>query len=238
MASFKKYAETIAEVVKSVDEKTGFLQSLRSYLLGEELKNGKVDEKDLAYSAKVRAVEDFLKKQLGDAAEKKMQKIFATAEVIGDEKNGKTKQSAVQYASLVDEGLTRLKVAYQEGSGEIDMDRAEKEIVDHSVCRTASIADKFIGYAERFGHGLVNIFTNKETINRGVDLLTTAYPKVKPLSGFMKKAADYVAPAVRSFAHSGVSAIGTAAKTVCRTVVSKVKSVGGKICRAISNLFS
>ncbi len=238
MASFKKYAETIAEVVKSVDEKTGFLQSLRSYLLGEELKNGKVDEKDLAYSAKVRAVENFLKKRLGDAAENKMQKIFATAEVIGDEKNGKVMQSLVQYASLVDEGLTRLKVAYLQGNDEIDMDDAQKVLADHAVCRTASILERIIGFAERFGHGFVNIFTNKETINRGIDWLTTACPKAKPLSGFMKKVAGCVAPEVRSLAHSGVSAIGTAAKTVCRTVVSKVKSVGGKICRAISNLFS
>lgn len=236
MASFSKYAETVAETVKTVDEKLGIVESFRSFLLGEEFKGYENDEKNIAYSAKERAVEDFLKKQLGDAAEKKMQKIFATAEVVGDEKKGKAKQSAVKYASLVDEGLTRFKVAYQQEKGKIDSDEAQKVIVDHAVCRTASIIDIFIGYAERFGHGLVNIFTNKETINRGVDWLTTACPKAKPLSGFMKKAANYVAPAVRSAAHRGVSAIGTVAKTVCSKVVSTMKIAGRTIGRVISSL--
>lgn len=238
MANFSKYAETIAETVKTVDEKLGIVESLRSYLLGEEFKRSENDEENSVYSAKARAVENFLKKQLGDVAEQKMQKIFATASVIGDEKNGKEKQSAVQYASLVDEGLTRLKVAYQQEEGEIDSDDAEKVIVDHAVCRTASIADKFIGYAERVGHGLVNIFTNKETINRGIDCFTTACPKAKPLSGFMKRAANFVAPAIRSVVHSGVSKIASATRSVCSKAVSTAKSFGSSVCRAFSSLFS
>ena len=32
MANFSKYAETIAETVKTVDEKLGLVESLRSYL--------------------------------------------------------------------------------------------------------------------------------------------------------------------------------------------------------------
>ena len=82
-------------------------------------------------------LQPFLDSPINALNETDYKKTMAIAVVKAMSTGALPKMDAVGVASLVDEGMTRLKTAYQIGAGKIDAFKATDILVDHAVTRAA-----------------------------------------------------------------------------------------------------
>ncbi len=205
--------ENYGDFVKRANPAMNKMTALQTLLSGKELSN---EEVPLIKEFKV--VKDFLELPMGDKKEVALKKAFATAVTIAKDKGVLPFEvnSSEQIATLVDDGLTRMKTAYQVATGKIDAYQAIDTLVDRLAIRIVGIADRVI----EKGTPLV------------VDKLCKAmskHPYTMALVPFVKASEKYIAPVAKAAVRAGIAAVAKVAKPILNKAVDTVKAAGKKI---------
>lgn len=236
--------ETYNIYASKVDGSLRKMSALKSLIFSEELSG-----QDIQILKEFKCVQDFLTSQNNSKQEFDLKKIFAGSIIAGMEfgalpfklPNDFTTESIV---SLIDEGLTRLKVAYQQNSGLIEDEYEAQEIIlEHQAVRTAT----FTEIAIEKGLKLANVAIDKaeSKTNDCVDFLIdnsekifsiigAAYPSVKPVAKVCGVVLSYFKPTMKDYANKGIKSIAKVAKTYLHSVIKETPERIKKIVKLLS----
>ena len=205
--------ENYGDFVKRANPAMNKMTALQTLLSGKEL-----SKEEVPLIKEFKTVQEFLNLPMGDKKEVVLKKAFATAVTIAKDKGVLPFEvnSSEQIASLVDDGLTRMKVAYQTATGQMDVYQAVDALVDRVAVRVVGIANRVI----EKGTPIV------------VDKLCKAmskHPYTMALVPFVKAAEKYIAPVAKAAVRVGVAAVAKAAKPILKKAVDTAIAVGKKI---------
>lgn len=206
---FNSYYEDIALFLEKSDEQMNILQAVGNVLLGE------VKAEDIPFIKEFKCVKDFLESPMNDASELSLKKVFAAIIMIANEKeilSFKIPESAEEVASMVDNGLTRIKVAYKEQMGDIDVYEAADMLVDRAAARTIAIVE----YA--LGEGLPIV---TETLAN----LAKRNQYTAPLAPFIETVLPYVAEPLKNVVVNGIKIMAEKSKSIIHKAIGKSTDV-------------
>ena len=220
--------EKIAEAANNIDKVIRDNQALKSLIV----EASSVVTGDQSQETR-QSIQEFLDSPLGDKKEIVMEKAFAAAMVLAKERGllPNLPESSHAIASIVDEGLTRVKANYQVGVGILDPEKAIDHIVDHAESRAIAFVDT------AFESGIV-----REVATAGVVGLAYAIPEIGPIIGpiaenfspIIKSVIASVEQPVREAIKIGIHAVATTAKTIARKAIEVVKNVAKNIVSLLS----
>ncbi len=190
------------------------MTALQSLLLGNEL-----TAEELPLIREFKTVQDFLDLPINDKKEAVLKKLFATSISIAKSKGllpFEVPDSPAAIASVVDEGLTQMKVAYKTATGELDSIEAVDVLVDRVAVRAITIADKVIEKG-------MPVVLDKLCI-----AMVKAHPSAVAVVPVIKRAERYITVATKVVVRKGIRTLAQAAKPIVKQVAAKVKSVATK----------
>ena len=191
------------------------MTALQSLLLGNEL-----TAEELPLIREFKCVKEFLDLPINDKKEAILKKLFATTVERCVSKGllpFEVPESPEAIASVVDESLTQMKVAYKTATGELDSIEAVDVLIDHVAVRAVAIADKVI---ER-GMPVV--------LDKLCMVMTKVYPPAKAVVPVIKRAERYITVATKEVVRKGIRTLAQAAKPIVKQVAAKVKSIATKV---------
>lgn len=220
--------EKIAEAANNIDKVIRDNQALKSLIIdASSLVTGDQSQETR------QSIQEFLDSPLGDKKEIVMEKAFAAAMVLAKERGllPNLPESSHAIASIVDEGLTRVKANYQVGVGKLDPEKAIDHIVDHAESRAVTYVDA------AFESGAISAVATE-----GVVKLAYAIPGIGPIVGpiaenyrpIIKSVIASVEQPVREAIKTGIHVVATTAKTIAHKAVEGVKSLAKKFVSLFS----
>ena len=220
--------EKIEEAAKNIDKVIRDNQALKSLIV----EASSVVTGDQSQETR-QSIQEFLDSPLGDKKEIVMEKAFAAAMVLAKERGllPNLPESSHAIASIVDEGLTRVKANYQVGVGILDPEVAIDHIVDHAESRAIAYVDAV------FEPGVIS-----EVVTEGVVKLAYVIPGIGPIIGpitenyrpIIKSVIASVEQPVREAIKAGIHVVATTAKTIAHKAVEGVKSLAKKFVSLFS----
>lgn len=191
------------------------MTALQSLLTGNEL-----SEEELPLIREFKTVQEFLDLPVNDKKEAILKKLFTSSIIFAKNKgvlSFNVPDSPVEIASAVDEGLTRLKVAYQTATGVLDSIEATDVLIDRIAVRTITVMDKVIEKG-------VPVVLDKLCM-----VMTKVYPPAITVVSIIKSAERYITVATKVVVRKGIRTLAQAAKPIVQRTVTKVKSVAKKL---------
>ncbi len=191
------------------------MTALQSLLLGNEL-----TAEELPLIREFKCVKEFLDLPINDKKEAILKKLFATSIVIAKSKGllpFEVPESPEAIASVVDESLTQMKVAYKTATGELDSIEAVDVLVDRVAVRAVAIADKVIEKG-------IPVILDKLCM-----VMTKVCPPAKAVVPVIKRAERYITVATKEVVRKGIRTLAQAAKPIVKQVAAKVKSIATKV---------
>jgi len=218
----------MADIVESLNNYGGAIdQSIRkataiqSLVLGKEL-----TEEEVENIKEYKCIQDFLDAPINSPVETDMKKLFAQAIVVGSEKgvlpfNLPADVTAETIVSVVDEGLTRMKTAYQLGRGLIeDVFEADEILMEHLAVRVTTFSEMAIDHVAEGIHASADLLLDKsDTI---ITAIEAAYPPIQPVAEFCRLVVNTTKPAIREIVHLGIDKVAQVAKNVVKSAVEKL----------------
>lgn len=178
-----------------------------------------------------QSIQDFLDAPIGDKKELIMKKAVAAAMVLAKDKGLMPAPArGAEIAAVVDEGLTRAKVAYQVGIGVINPEKAIDTIVDHAESRAIAVVDK------AFDSGAV-----REYATEGLVRLAYAIPEIGPIVGpiaenykpIIKAVISKVEKPVKEAIKTGIHYVSTTTKNIARAAIEKAKTAAKSVAKKL-----
>ena len=191
------------------------MTALQSLLIGNELST-----EELPLIREFKMVQEFLDLPVNDKKEAILKKLFTSSIILAKNKGVlpfNVPDSPVEIASAVDEGLTRLKVAYQTATGVLDSIEATDVLIDRLAVRAITVMDKMIEQG-------VPVVLDKLCM-----VMTKVYPPANAIVPIIKSAERYIMVATKVVVRKGIHALAQAAKPIVQRTVTKVKSVARKV---------
>lgn len=191
------------------------MTALQSLLLGNEM-----TAEELPLIREFKCVKEFLDLPINDKKEAILKKLFATSIVIAKSKGllpFEVPESPEAIASVVDESLTQMKVAYKTATGELNSIEAVDVLVDRVAVRAVAIADKVIEKG-------IPVILDKLCM-----VMTKVYPPAITVVPVIKHAERYITVATKVVVRKGIRTLAQAAKPIVKQVATKVKSVARKM---------
>ena len=188
--------------------------TLQSVLL-----EGNVSIDNVKQFASSKVLREFLDAPVGSEKDTQVKKLMATAIHIANQNDclpfELTSSDSIEIAKLVDEGLTRVKVAYQSGCGLLDPIEVADVLIDKAAARVVALVD------HAFESGMVN-----QALTKGsVALLTfLKVPNAQAYAPIISNVISRVERPVQNFIKNGINYIAQSAKTTVRKVVTSIKS--------------
>ena len=188
--------------------------TLQSVLL-----EGNVSIDNVKQFASSKVLQEFLDAPVGSEKDTQVKKLMATAIHIANQNDCLPFQlpsfDPIEIAKLVDEGLTRVKVAYQSGCGMLDPIEVADVLIDKAAARVVALVD------HAFESGMVN-----QALTQGsVALLTfIEVPNAQAYAPIISNVISRVERPMQNFIKNGINYIAQSAKTVVRKVASSVKN--------------
>ena len=183
-------------------------------------------ENEFIYSEEFQSYGDQLKNNLTDYVTLESTVLDGTS-VEGEGKA--TPMGCMQEfldASLVDDGLTRVKVTYKVATGDIPLEEAADTLIDAASARAMAIADTVID----------TVAANTDLI---CDALSVAFPPAAEVIQFFKPTIKHVvtnvAPKVKEAIHTGIEKVSRYAKEAARPIIAKAREIGVKVKNRILN---
>ena len=187
-------------------------------------------------------LQPFLDSPINALNEAECKKTIAIAVVKAMSTGALPKMDAVGVASLVDEGMTRIKTAYQIGEGRIDVYKATDILVDHAVTRAASVAEIVVDQAED-----VLQQAAPEAVSVAIDYAATAittglasiYPPAAAMEPFIRGAAEYIKPHAVKSVQKGITKVAESTRRFIKETAPKTKTwLTNKAKSLLNKLFS
>ena len=172
------------------------MTALQSLLLGNEL-----TAEELPLIREFKCVKEFLDLPINDKKEAILKKLFATSIVIAKSKGllpFEVPESPEAIASVIDEGLTQMKVAYKTATGELDSIEAIDVLVDRVAVRAVAIADKVIEKG-------IPVVLDKLCM-----VMTKVYPPAITVVPVIKHAERYITVATKVIVRKGIRTLAQA----------------------------
>lgn len=188
--------------------------TLQSVLL-----EGNVSIDNVKQFASSKVLREFLDAPVGSEKDTQVKKLMATAIHIANQNDclpfELPSSDPIEIAKLVDEGLTRVKVAYQSGCGLLDPVEVADVLVDKAAARVVALVD------HAFESGMVN-----QALTKGsVALLTSLkVPNAQAYAPVISNVISRVERPIQNFIKKGINYIAQSAKTTVRKVVTSIKS--------------
>lgn len=188
--------------------------TLQSVLL-----EGNVSIDNVKQFASSKVLREFLDAPVGSEKDTQVKKLMATAIHIANQNDclpfEVPSSDPIEIAKLVDEGLTRVKVAYQSGCGLLDPIEVADVLIDKAAARVVALVD------HAFESGMVN-----QALTKGsVALLTfLKVPNAQAYAPIISNVISRVEKPVQNFIKKGINYIAQSAKTTVRKVVTSIKS--------------
>lgn len=149
------------------------INALKSLLLGHEL--GAADINQLK---EFKIVKEFLDLPFNDKREVVLKKLFAVAVNIAIKNKAFPIElkdtSSVAIASMIDEGLNRVKVAYLSSVGQMDVIEATEVLIDRTAARAVAVIEKAVDKAGPL------------ILNKVCSVVEAAYPQTKPVVAIVR----------------------------------------------------
>lgn len=188
--------------------------TLQSVLL-----EGNVSIDNVKQFASSKVLREFLDAPVGSEKDTQVKKLMATAIHIANQNDclpfEVPSSDPIEIAKLVDEGLTRVKVAYQSGCGLLDPIEVADVLIDKAAARVVALVD------HAFESGMVN-----QALTKGsVALLTfLKVPNAQAYAPIISNVISRVERPIQNFIKKGINYIAQSAKTTARKVVTSIKS--------------
>lgn len=188
--------------------------TLQSVLL-----EGNVSIDNVKELGKSKVLQEFLDAPVGSEKDTQVKKLMATAIQIANQNDclpfEVPSSDPIEIAKLVDEGLTRVKVAYQSGCGMLDPIEVADVLIDKAAARVVALVD------HAFESGMVN-----QALTKGsVALLTfLKVPNAQAYAPIISNVISRVERPIQNFIKKGINYIAQSAKTTVRKVVTSIKS--------------
>ena len=203
-------------------------QAVQSFSLCKAL-----EQADIPLIKEYKVMQAFMELPVDDPKEKALKKVMAAAMVTAAEKGVlpfPVSKKASSIASVVDEGLTHMKVAYKVAQGEMNPVEATETVINHGIARAVSVVKKV---ASKVVDKVVPVVANVV-----VDAVSTVFPPVQLVKPIVQKTVPYVSHAVKTAVHAGIQTLAEAAKPVVKTIATTVVSVGRKVAPFLKSLFA
>lgn len=188
--------------------------TLQSVLL-----EGNVSIDNVKQFASSKVLREFLDAPVGSEKDTQVKKLMATAIHIANQNDclpfEVPSSDPIEIAKLVDEGLTRVKVAYQSGCGLLDPIEVADVLIDKAAARVVALVD------HAFESGMVN-----QALTKGsVALLTfLKVPNAQAYAPVISNVISRVERPIQNFIKKGINYIAQSAKTTVSKVVTSIKS--------------
>jgi hypothetical protein len=192
--------------------------------LGKEL-----NDKETEFIRESKCVKEFLDLPLNAPQEGKLKKIYSTAIVTALDKGTlpfKIEKDPVAIASTIDEGLTRIKVAYKIDQGDFTSQEAADYIVDKVAARAIAQTEKII----EKGVPIV--------LDAACVALTNICPPAAAIVPIIKLSEKYITPVVKEVVRKGINILAEGAKEIVSSVIEGVKAIGKTIKDVFLSIFS
>ena len=203
-------------------------QAVQSFSLCKAL-----EQADIPLIKEYKVMQAFMKLPVDDPKEKALKKVMAAAMVTAADKGVlpfPVPKKASSIASVVDEGLTYVKVAYKMEQGEINPTVATETIINHGIARAVSVVKKVVS---KVVDKVVPVVANVV-----VDAVSTVFPPVQLVKPFVQRAVPYVSHAVKTAVHAGIQTFAEKAKPVVKTIATTLVSAGQKVKSFLKSLFA
>lgn len=191
------------------------MTALKSLLLGKEL-----GAEELPLIREFKCVQDFLDLPINDKKEGVLKKLFTTSIIVAGN-NGQLPfslpETPIEIASAVDEGLTRLKVAYKTATGDLDSIEAVDALIDRAAVRAIAVCDKLIEKG-------MPLLLDKLCL-----AITKIYPPAATVVPIIKNSERYITVGTKLAVRKGINILANNAKPVIQKAVTAVKSVATKV---------
>lgn len=199
--------------------------ALQSFLTGKELEGGAA-----SLARQFKCVQDFLDASPNSPQEQVLKKVFAKAIVVAKEKGvlpfSIPDYSPERVASIVDQGLDKIKMAYNVGRGVVDKLEAEEKTMNKQVARVMTVVDKAVEAG-------VSVAVNAVT-----EVIEKVYPPAKAITPIVKAVQPFIAERTKTFVRKGMEKIVSTARSTCKTVFSAVKNTVTSFGARIRTLFA
>lgn len=172
-----------------------------------------ITEETISVIKEFDCVNKFLELPLNSPEEVNLKKIFATAVVIANEKGilpFRLPENAEEIASLVDEGLTRVKLAFKQQTGEMDAYEVADALIDKVALRAIVILDSVID-------------ESLPIIAESLSKLALKHPYTASLAPFIEIVVPYVAEPVKNAICKGIRFIANESKPIVHKAIDYVK---------------
>lgn len=218
MDILKFASENYGDFVKRANPAMDKMTALQTLLSGQEL-----TKEEVPLLKEFKVVQEFLDLPMGDKKEVALKKAFALAVTIAKDKGVLPFEvdSPEQIATLVDDGLSRMKVAYQVATGNIDMHQACDALVDRLAVRVVGIADHAIEKGVPF-------------VVDKLCLAMSKHPYTAAFVPFVKSAEKFVTPMAKTAVRKGIEFVAKQAKPLLRKAVDKVAASAKKLLNLLN----
>lgn len=230
---------------KAMDDSLRKMAALQSLVLGKEL-----TDEEVKTITEFECIKKFLDSPDNSKEECDLKKLFVEAIIAGIETGtlpidipaDATPESIV---SIVDEGLTQIKVAYKLENGQYeDIYEAEEVIIDHRAARNVAfmdlavrkaieLADLAIDKAEREACALTDkVLEHSDDI---INAIEAAYPQAVPVAEFCRQVLNNVKPEIKEQIHNGIARVSEMARSILHSSIEKMPEI---VCRVKDRLLS
>ena len=200
---YENYSEDISKFLLDSEDNIKLMTTVGSLLLGD------IKEEEIPHIKEFKCIKEFLEQPLNSPEGVALKKVFATAVICANETGVlpfHLPESAEEVASLVDDGLTRLKVAYQQSIGH----KAADALVDRAEARAIACVEMAVEVG-------VPILAEK------LETLCLSNPKTALLTPFVRPVLTYVAEPVKKCVCEGIRCVAEVAKSTIHQAIDFVK---------------
>lgn len=177
----------------------------------------------------VKVVEDYLRSKIDDPEDSSFKKVLTSAAIISREKGFKPLRniSNANIAAIVDNGVTKVKLAYKLANGEI----SPVDVVEYALDRTTSTIGSIVtNTCQKIGANI------GATVGGAIG--SVFGPTGTAVGTFIGRAIGHLAgTAARTLIVEGVKKIATAAKNFVKGAWEEIKSIGTSIKEGILDFF-
>ena len=205
-----------SEFGNNFDENINKINALKSLLLGHEL-----GIKDINQLKEFKIIKEFLELPFNDKREATLKKLFAVAVNIAIK--NKTfpieleDNSPSAIASIIDESLNRVKVAYLSSIGQMDVIEAAEALIDRTAARVIAVLEKAIDKAAPL------------IIDKVCTAIEAAYPQTKPVMTIIRASEKVIVEKTKEIIKKGIDMIASSAKAIVKQNAPLLKKVSQKV---------
>lgn len=192
------------------------INALKSLLLGHELGVDNINQ-----LKEFKIVKEFLDLPFNDKREVILKKLFAVAVNVAIKNKAfpiemkDTSPSAI--ASMIDEGLNRVKITYLSSMGKMDVIEAAEALIDRTAARVVAVIEKAVDKAGPL------------IIGKVCSVVEAAYPQTRPVMAIVRASEKVIIEKTKVVIRKGIEILASSAKAIVKQNAPLLNKVSQKV---------